>query len=302
MKKIFFLAVAATALIMASCTQEAKPQFDEETKDIDSLAYNFGRLQGDGFRQYILEMGQPIQVAGNVDSTCIDAFIKGVQAGAVDNLDKKDEAYAKGLLIGQLVHNMSDDLSKYVYADDSTKKIRTANVIAGFCESLKVDKSISAEDRQKAMEAINSAFEGKMKQIQDRNNEAKYGDQKKKNEEYLKANAKDPDVKTLPSGVQYKVLVEGKGALPTDSTTVNVKYEGKLIDGNVFDSNIENDQPFSVNMARPGVIPGWVEVLKLMPAGSKWEVTIPADQAYGSQEQGPIPPFSTLIFTIEVLK
>jgi FKBP-type peptidyl-prolyl cis-trans isomerase len=108
-------------------------------------------------------------------------------------------------------------------------------------------------------------------------------------------------VKILPSGTQYKVISNGTGALPTDTTVVKCFYEGKLIDGTVFDSNI-GGEPFEVDMANPRVIPGWVEVLKMMPAGSKWEVYIPQKQAYGSQDMGQIKPFSTLIFTIEVVK
>jgi FKBP-type peptidyl-prolyl cis-trans isomerase len=109
-------------------------------------------------------------------------------------------------------------------------------------------------------------------------------------------------VQTTASGLQYKVLVAGDGALPTDTSTVQVNYEGKLIDGTVFDSSYERNQPFSVDMAQPRVIEGWVEALKLMPAGSKWEITIPQELGYGSQNMGQIKPFSTLIFTVEVLK
>ena len=97
--------------------------------------------------------------------------------------------------------------------------------------------------------------------------------------------------------------VEGTGALPTDTSTVKCLYEGRLIDGTVFDSNTEEGRdPFEVNLGMPRVIPGWVEALKLMPAGSKWEVYIPQDLGYGQQDMGQIKPFSTLIFTIEVLK
>ena len=104
------------------------------------------------------------------------------------------------------------------------------------------------------------------------------------------------------SGLQYKVLVAGDGALPTDTTTLKVNYEGKLIDGTVFDSSYQRNQPLTVNMGHPTVIEGWIEVLKLMPAGSKWEVTIPQVLAYGTRDQGVIKSFSTLIFIIEVLK
>jgi len=129
--------------------------------------------------------------------------------------------------------------------------------------------------------------------------EAQYGDNKKAGEKYLADNAKKPGVQKLEGGVQYKVLKEGKGTLPTDSSKVEVAYVGRLIDGTVFDSSrVEN--PFVVDMAMPRVIPGWVAALKKMPLGSKWEVTIPQEQAYGKQNMGMIKPFSTLVFEIEV--
>lgn len=129
-----------------------------------------------------------------------------------------------------------------------------------------------------------------------------FGDNKAAGEKYLAENKKKEGVKVTKSGLQYKVLVEGTGALPTDSSQIQVNYEGKLIDGTVFDSSYERNMPFTVDMSRPHVIEGWIEALKMMPAGSKWEVTIPQELGYGSQNQGPIKPFSTLIFTIEVLK
>ena len=108
-------------------------------------------------------------------------------------------------------------------------------------------------------------------------------------------------MKTLPSGLQYRVLDEGKGALATDSSEVEVHYEGSLIDGTVFDSSYKRGQPSSF---RPDqVIKGWREALCLMPEGSVWNLYIPAELGYGERGSGrSIPGNSTLIFKVEVLK
>jgi FKBP-type peptidyl-prolyl cis-trans isomerase FklB len=306
MKKLAILAVVATAMLVASCGNKngEEPTFNEETMAEDSLAYRYGILQGDGFKQYVMQMGQPLQVNCKIDSAYIDEFIKGVKEGAVDSLSAKEEAYAKGLLVGQLLTMMSKDLHNFVYEDDSLnqQKINLNNIVAGFIESIEGDPNEAPEAHQIRIEAINTAFQNQTKEITAKKMEKKYGEYKKENEAYLKKNAKAEGVTVLPSGVQYKVLVEGTGALPTDSSELKINYEGKLIDGSTFDSSYERNQPLTVSMANPSVIPGWVEVLKLMPAGSKWEVTIPQELAYKEMERGPIKPFSTLIFTIEVLK
>jgi FKBP-type peptidyl-prolyl cis-trans isomerase FklB len=108
-------------------------------------------------------------------------------------------------------------------------------------------------------------------------------------------------VQTLPCGVQYKVLKEGNGVLPVDTNVVVVNYEGKLIDGTVFDASANHgDQP--AEFAVPRVIKGWTEALKAMPVGSEWEIYIPENLAYGANGQGNIPPISTLIFKVELLE
>ena len=111
--------------------------------------------------------------------------------------------------------------------------------------------------------------------------------------------AKEKGVKVLPSGVQYKILQEGKGAIPADSSTVKVHYEGRLIDGTVFDSSYKRNEPAVFGCKQ--VIKGWTEILTKMPVGSKWEVYIPQEMGYGAREAGKIPPFSALIFTVELL-
>ena len=286
MKKVLMMAaaIAMTATMMVSCDESGKGNLKD---GVDSLAYNLGVAQSEGLKQYMtLQLG--------IDSAYVDQFIKGMKEGAVNEADPKKEAYMKGLEVGKQVKQMAEGLGQEVYADDSTKSIDVKVIIAGLVAGLKGTETMTSE------EAFNK-FNEQLEPIRTANTEKQYGDNKAAGEKYLAENAKKEGVKTTKSGLQYKVLVEGTGALPTDSSKVQVNYEGKLIDGTVFDSSYERNQPFTVDMARPGVIQGWVEVLKMMPAGSKWEVTIPQELGYGAQNQGAIKPFSTLIFTIEVL-
>lgn len=124
---------------------------------------------------------------------------------------------------------------------------------------------------------------------------------KAEGEAFLAENAKKEGVVTLPSGLQYKVIAEGNGNKPTASQQVKCHYEGTLINGAKFDSSYDRNEPavFPVN----GVIQGWVEALQLMPVGSKWELYIPYNLAYGERGAGQsIPPYATLIFTVELLE
>ena len=256
--------------------------------NVDSLTYDLGMAQADGLKQYMTMQLQ-------VDSTCIEDFIKGMKDGCEKELSKSEDAYRKGLDVGAQVKQMAESLSKDVYADDSTKSVNVKNLLAGLIAGLKGTASMSSDSAY-------AEFNKLLEPIHNANLEKTYGDNRKAGEKYLAENKKKEGVVTLPSGVQYKVITAGDGAMPTDTTVVKCNYEGKLIDGTVFDSSYERNQPFEVNLAQANVIPGWVEVLKLMPAGSKWEVAIPYDQAYGNREMGQIKPFSALIFTIETLK
>ena len=119
--------------------------------------------------------------------------------------------------------------------------------------------------------------------------------------DFLVENSKKEGVVTLPSGLQYKIIKEGTGKIPTANDSVECHYEGKLIDGTVFDSSYERKQTATFGVTQ--VIPGWVEALQLMPEGSKWELYIPYNLAYGERGAGQaIPPFATLIFDIELVK
>ena len=286
MKKILFLAaVATTAITMGSCDGAGSANLKDS---VDSLAYDYGVAQSQGLKQYMtMQLG--------VDTAYIEEFVKGMKEGAVNELDPKKDAYMKGLNIGQQIQQMAKGLSNEVFSGDSTQSIDVKKLLAGVIDGLKEKANMTPE------EAF-ADFQAKIEPIQQANLEKRFGDNREAGEKYLADNKKKEGVQVTESGLQYKVLVMGDGELPTDSTALMVNYEGRLIDGTVFDSSYQRNQPLTIDMRYPNVIPGWVEALKLMPAGSKWEVTIPYELAYGTRDMGQIKPFSTLIFTIEVLK
>jgi FKBP-type peptidyl-prolyl cis-trans isomerase FklB len=128
-----------------------------------------------------------------------------------------------------------------------------------------------------------------------------YGTIKEEGEKFLQENALREEVKTTESGLQYEVLVAGKGVQPTAESTVKVHYEGTLIDGTVFDSSYERGEP--IEFPLNGVIKGWTEGLQLMSVGAKYKLYIPYELGYGERGAGQnIPPYSTLIFTVELLE
>ena len=124
-------------------------------------------------------------------------------------------------------------------------------------------------------------------------------DNKTLGEQFLKENAEKEGVVTTKSGLQYKIITEGHGAKPTLTDLVRVHYEGRLVDGTVFDSSYQRGE--SIVFGLQQVIAGWTEALQLMPVGSVWEIYLPQELAYGDRDLGPIPPNSTLIFKVELL-
>jgi FKBP-type peptidyl-prolyl cis-trans isomerase FklB len=168
------------------------------------------------------------------------------------------------------------------------------NFMAGFITGTTGKKGLMT------MEDANSNAQRLMQQIKAREMAKVYGPNKEAGEKFMAENAKKDGVKTLPSGLQYKVIKEGTGAIPADTSLVKIHYEGKLVDGTVFDSSLQRGEPAEMYANR--VIKGFTEALTRMPVGSEWEVYIPQELAYGEREAGQIKPFSALIFKIQLLE
>ena len=289
MKTLKTLAVMATAaLAFSACGNSSAPRADLKT-DIDSMSYAIGLLQSQYVRQAI-QQGQVI------DTTYIDDFVKGINEGVNAGDDKQKAAYIMGLQIGQqLSTQLVKGVNQQVFGDDSTKTISLKNLLSGFITGATGKTGVMSP------EMANQVAQTKMEQIKSATMSKRFGANKAAGEKWLAENKKKPGVVTLPSGLQYKVIKEGKGAIPVDTTSVQVQYEGRTIDGKVFESSYKNGNG-PVSMIPAQMIPGWTQALTRMPEGSIWEVYIPQELAYKERQAGEIKPFSTLIFKIELVK
>lgn len=288
MKKLFFGAIVACAAATFVACGNSTPKADLKN-DVDTMSYAMGMSQTQGLKEFLVErMG--------VDTAYMDDFIKGLNDGANAGDDKKKAAYYAGIQIGQQISNqMVKGINHEVFGNDSTQTISLKNFMAGFVAGVKGKKGAMT------MEQAQAVAQAKMMAIKSKNMEKTYGAYKKQCQDWLAANAKKPGVKTLPSGLQYKVIKEGNGAMPKDTSVVEVKYEGRFINGKVFDSTKKNNGGNPIQLRANQVIKGWTEALVHMPAGSVWEIYVPYDLAYGDREQGDVKPYSALIFTIELV-
>lgn len=284
MKKIsIFMAIAAAAGL-ASCTAQS-PKANLKT-DIDSLSYSIGMSQTQGLKGYLV--GRL-----DVDTAYMADFIKCLNEGA-SKTSKKDIAYMAGLQIGQQISNqMMKGINQELFAGDSTKTISKENFMAGFIAGTLEKTNVMT------METAQEYTRTAMDAIKEKAMAEKYADNKAAGEKFLEENKAKEGVQTTPSGLQYKVITEGKGEVPADTCKVKVHYKGTLIDGTEFDSSYKRNEPSTFRANQ--VIKGWTEALTMMPVGSKWELYIPQNLAYGSRESGQIKPFSTLVFEVELL-
>ena len=286
MKKFSILAAVVVAAIMGSCTN-GTPKANLKD-DVDTLSYAIGLAQTQGLKQYL-------SMRMDVDTTYIDEFVKGLNEAVNAGDNKKKAAYYAGLQIGmQVSQQMIKGINMEVFGDDSTHTISLKNFMAGFISGT------TGKDALMSIDEASMTAQTMMQTVKTRVTNEKYGEWKKQCEDFMAEIAKKEGIKELGDGIYYEVLTEGTGAIPADTSRVQVNYEGKLLNDTIFDSSYQRNEPTKFRCNQ--VIPGWTKALTSMPVGSTWMVYIPQEQAYGEQDRGEkLPPFSCLIFKIELL-
>lgn len=285
MKKILMIALAACICSGAGARVKKKqielPAVSLPTMKAapaDSFSYAIGVMQAPSLKQYLA------QQEGLKDSD-YDQFAQGLTAKISEEDENRAIAYAAGLKIARMNRErVIKSLCEQFAGNDSTY-LNQELYVKALAEAVQ-GKASMPDSVAEAIVEHQSNYRKEAMRLEGQN--------------WLAENAKKPGIKTLPSGLQYEVITQGTGATPADTCQVEVNYEGKLIDGTVFDSSYKRGKPatFGVNQ----VIKGWTEALCMMPVGSTWNLYIPYDLAYGEQgSRGGIPPYATLIFKVELL-
>lgn len=249
----------------------------------DSISYAAGMAMTNGLVPYL-------QNQYGVTTENLPYFIEGFKEAMERARDPKYIAKSTGFIIAQMAEKNIFPQANQPFAG-TDKLLDSKKFYEGFVAGVTNDTTYYQfnDANEYFSNASKAALEKKNKEY------------KEKNENWLKENAKKDGVKTTASGLQYKVIKAGTGNKPSETDNVTVKYEGKLIDGVVFDSSYKrNPQTTSFRVDR--VIKGWTEALTMMREGSKWELYIPQNLGYGERQAGQIHPYSTLIFTVELIK
>ena len=294
MKRYAILAlvfVASASFITAGAVKKDKKKKVETvetpapinlTSSSDSLSYAAGMAMTNGLMPFLKQQYQ-------FDEAYMDDFIEGFKT----YMQSKNDPKAKARQAGQQIAQMVTDRMLPGAINDFEASADTINADIfneGFLAALKNDTTYF--DQQKAQGYFYDRRQAAV--------EAKTEAMKKVGRDFLAENATKPGVKVTPSGLQYKVITQGTGAIPETTDEVKVNYEGRLIDGTVFDSSYKRNEPATLKANQ--VIKGWTEALTMMPVGSKWELYIPYNLAYGERGAGnDIKPYETLIFTVELL-
>ena len=287
-----FIAIIALALVAGASFTPAQAGKKKDKKQkvapvvlvtsSDTLSYAAGQSVTDGLIPYL-------QQRMGVDTAYMADFVEGFRAAIEAGNDPRMKARNAGAQIaeqvrGSMVPNIRQDFT------DTPDSLVEQLLYRGFIDALSKDSTVMS------LTKATSVFNEKREQ----NKAVKMAKATEAGRKFLAENAKKEGVVTTPSGLQYKVLTQGTGEIPQRTDKVKVHYEGRLIDGTVFDASAKHGTEPATFRADQ-VIKGWTEALTMMPVGSKWELYIPQDLAYGERQAGQIPPYSTLIFQVELV-
>lgn len=285
--------VAGASLYTADAAKKKKVAQTEEpavekvvlNNSADSISYTAGMSATEGLVGYLLQQ--------KMDTTMMADFVKGFMTCVNQGDDPKAKAYQMGMTIAQqLKERMLPGMKKEL--TDTPDSIVDPIFYRGFTDALMQDTTLFKVSKAATF------FKEKMENNMKARDEKRYGANRDAGKQFLAENARKDSVITLPSGLQYKVLVKGNGKVPQMTDKVKVHYEGRLLDGTVFDSSYKRGEPSELTPKQ--VIKGWTEALTMMPEGSKWQLYIPYDLAYGDREAGQIKPYSMLIFDVELIE
>ncbi len=283
-------AVCATTAVAANKkktkkSKKAQTEQKTDTLSIDQFSYAFGKVNTNGLQSYL-------QQRMGIDTAYMADFLEGFKSSELTEADKRMKARLAGIDIRKQVESQFVPQAQRII-NDSIDLLNHDLFIQGFADGVIQKQNdilpVSADSAQVLVQKQIEYYE-----------KAKYAPNIKAGEDFLAKNKKDKNVTTTESGLQYKVLTMGTGEKPTRESRVKVNYRGTLLNGTEFDSSYKRGEPATFGVGQ--VIAGWTEALQLMPVGSKWELYIPQELGYGSRATGNIPPYSTLVFEVELLE
>jgi FKBP-type peptidyl-prolyl cis-trans isomerase FklB len=295
MRKVLIIALAIVAGASFSTADAKKKKEKKQEKVVmpvtlqngsDTLSYAAGQSLTNGLIPYLIQ-------SQGVDTTFMADFIEGFKQALAAKDNPREKARLAGMEIaGQVTGRMLPGMQKEF--TDTPDTLVAQLLYRGFTDALTGDTTVM---KVKEAEVLFRQKQESNKAVKD---ERLYGPNREAGRRFLAENKTKDSVFVTPSGLQYKILVKGEGIVPQRTDKVLVNYEGRLVDGTVFDASARHgDKPASFRADQ--VIKGWTEALTMMPVGSKWQLYIPYELAYGERNMGNIKPFSALIFDVELV-
>ena len=282
-RSMLVVALAATLSFSAFAAKKTKKNNKKVAQPVmvnpvspADFSYAAGVAQSASLAQFLAQRS-------GVDSAHIKDFVEGLSKEVSADEAAKLRALLASIDIKKQMPQIVQSMNQQATGKGDTTYVDATIFLKGLTEGLLKTNTLSADSATKIEQQQYDYYTQQLKT---------------RNADFLKNYAKQKGVKSTPSGLLYKVIKEGDGAMPTDTSEVEVHYEGKLVDGTVFDSSYKRGQTatFAVNQ----VIKGWSEAVKLMKVGAEYEVCLPYEIAYGERGTRGIPPYSTLIFKIEL--